>query len=287
MSQKWASLTIHSLYCETDVVITLTSPNHDIITQVFPEFGSRLGSLVINGQQILVTKQNDDDPLSWGCYPMVPFAGRLRHGQLHFNNETHQLRLNDHPHAIHGTVFNQTWDIRQQTSSSITVETHFGLHWPFNGSVQHHIKVTDNHIHFGLAVTAQETMPVQVGWHPWFVKPQSSSLHFGSMLQRDPQGITTAQQVEPPQSVVDDCFVMPQGDLTVTVNNQQLMLTSDCSHWVVFDKPEHATCVEPQSGAPNAINDSPSVLIAGETFRRWFCIDVVHGRQRQQLASTQ
>ena len=144
-------------------MITLTSPNHRIIAKVVPEFGSRLGSLVINEQHILLTGSNDDDPLSWGCYPMVPFAGRLRHGKLHFNNATHQLRLNRQPHSIHGTVFDRTWDIRQQTSSSITLETDFGIHWPFQGSVLHHIEVTDHRIHFELAVTAHETMPIQVG----------------------------------------------------------------------------------------------------------------------------
>ena len=256
-------------------MITLTSPNHQIIAKVFPEFGSRLGSLVINEQHILLTGGNDDDPLSWGCYPMVPFAGRLRHGKLHFNNATHQLRLNRQPHSIHGTVFDRTWDIRQQTSSSITLETDFGIHWPFQGTVIHHIEVTDHQIHFELTVTAHETMPVQVGWHPWFIKPQSSSLRFKSMLQRDPHGITTTQEVEPPQSPVDDCFINPQGDVTLTINEQHLTLTSNCSHWVIFDKPENATCVEPQSGPPNASNDSPFVLIAGETFRRWFDIEVL------------
>ncbi|GDX26058.1 hypothetical protein LBMAG12_04320 [Actinomycetes bacterium] len=98
------------------------------------------------------------------------------------------------------------------------------------------------------------------------------------MLQRDREGITTTQEVEPPQSPVDDCFIKPQGDVTLTVNEQRLTLTSDCSHWVIFDKPENATCIEPQSGPPNASNDSPFVLIAGETFRRWFDIEVASDR---------
>ena len=42
---------------------------------VAPGQGARLASLVVAGHERLVTR--GDDPLGWGAYPMVPFAGRL------------------------------------------------------------------------------------------------------------------------------------------------------------------------------------------------------------------
>jgi aldose 1-epimerase len=33
-----------------------------------------------------------------------------------------------------------------------------------------------------------------------------------------------------------------------------LTIDSDCSHWVVYNEPDHAVCVEPQSGPPDAVN---------------------------------
>jgi galactose mutarotase-like enzyme len=51
---------------------------------------------------------------------------------------------------------------------------------------------------------------------------------------------------------------------------QRLSLSSDCTHWVVYDHDPAATCVEPQSGPPDAFNIEPCVLEPGETLSRWF-----------------
>ena len=39
---------------------------------------------------------------------------------------------------------------------------------------------------------------------------------------------------------------------------------------VVYDMPERTTCVEPQSGPPDAFNLEPRRLAPGETLERWF-----------------
>jgi aldose 1-epimerase len=115
-------------------------------------------------------------------------------------------------------------------------------------------------------------MPAQVGWHPWFLKPSHTSLIFESMLQRDGHGIATTFRKRTDAVNVDDCFINPLAPLSLTVNEVKLVLSSDCSHWVVYDQPIHATCIEPQSGAPNEINDSPVILAPGESLARWFTI---------------
>ena len=37
-------------------------------------------------------------------------------------------------------------------------------------------------------------------------------------------------------------------------------MTSACTHWVVFDERPYATCVEPQTGPPDAFNIAPSII---------------------------
>ena len=49
-----------------------------------------------------------------------------------------------------------------------------------------------------------------------------------------------------------------------------MRLTSDCSHWVVYDEPAHATCIEPQSGPTDGLNLEPLPLEPGESACRWF-----------------
>jgi aldose 1-epimerase len=51
-------------------------------------------------------------------------------------------------------------------------------------------------------------------------------------------------------------------------------LTSDCSHWVVFDELDHGVCVEPQSGPPDMLNLYPATdldtVAPGRTVVRHF-----------------
>jgi aldose 1-epimerase len=57
---------------------------------VDPIAGGRIGSLVVDGTEILVT--DVDGPFWWGCYPMAPFAGRIRGGRFRFRRRSYQLR---------------------------------------------------------------------------------------------------------------------------------------------------------------------------------------------------
>ncbi|MEI2655357.1 MAG: hypothetical protein V9G12_25000 [Microthrixaceae bacterium] len=41
----------------------------------------------------------------------------------------------------------------------------------------------------------------------------------------------------------------------------ELTVSSSFDDWVIFTRPEHALCVEPESGAPNDINRVPHVVL--------------------------
>ena len=241
---------------------------------VYPEFGARIGSMIVGDQEIFMTGGATDDPLSWGCYPMVPYAGRVRDATLKFAGEQFPLKNNLPPHSLHGTVFDRPWNVAKNSPSEIELVIDLGDEWPFAGTVQHHIQLTDSKIEMQLTVNAIDAMPIQVGWHPWFVKPTDTALRFASMLQRDGAGITTKHRVSQPTIPVDDCFVEPENPLTITIENVQVTLSSDCSHWVMYDIPLHATCIEPQSGPPNGVNDAPLELGPNTSLTRKFTIEV-------------
>lgn len=257
-----------------DEVITLQSPNSQMTALVYPEFGGRIGSLSVGGKEIFVTGNAHDDPLSWGCYPMVPYAGRVRNAILEFADVQFPLRKNLPPHSIHGTVFDRPWSVIENSLSAVVLEIDLGTDWPFSGTVQHRIHLTDTSLDLQLSVKAIHSMPVQIGWHPWFLKPLATSLRFDAMLQRGSDGIATTHKIPQPATPVDDCFVNPEEPLTITIGGTQLKLSSDCSHWVLYDMPTHATCIEPQSGAPNGSNDDPFVLSSGSTLTKKFTLEV-------------
>ena len=253
--------------------------------RVDPSCGGRVADLVVNSIPILVTGDpRRDDPLDWGLYPMVPFAGRVRNGELPWRGETHHLPRRRAPHAIHGTVLDVEWNVESFTSSSCTLSTPLVAPWPFPGRVEHEIALTDENLTLRLSVHAQVDMPVQIGWHPWFRKPTRFSFPLRSIHRRDDSGIAEPIAIAVdslpdggiPWGDVDDCFSdLANGlddFLMLEIDGQVVTLTSTCEHWVVFDRLPHATCVEPQSGPPNAPAVDPDVLTAGESRTETFVI---------------
>ncbi len=225
--------------------------------------GGRVSSLHIRDSQIMVPQA--DDPLNWGCYPMVPFAGRLRDGVLDFASTAHQLPRNLAPHAIHGYGFTSEWEQIDDT----TIEWSFSEPWPFTGRARQVFDLGTDHLTITMEVLAHEPQPMQVGWHPWFQRETAAgtaefSLPSSSMYRRGDDGIPDGARLEPPCGPWDDCFTDLEADPVIRWGDRELRLSSSADHWVVYDIPTHALCVEPQTGPPNALNDAPVVLEAGE-----------------------
>ena len=254
---------------------------------ISPDEGGRLASLRVDDTPLLIERPrdgSDPDPMSWGCYPMAPWAGRVRRGRFSFGGEDLQLPINLAPHAIHGTVFTRAWHVDLVESNAVTMSCSFGPSWKLGGFASQLITLGTNQIRCELAVTATtHDMPAVVGWHPWFVKPQLANLRFGQMYARDSDGIPTGEMVPPTPGPWDDCFTEPLGPIALlyrTNNHAPLVvhITSDCDHWLIYDQPHHATCVEPQSAPPDAFNlnnatsresaNHADVLHAGGTLQR-------------------
>jgi aldose 1-epimerase len=123
-------------------------------------------------------------------------------------------------------------------------------------------------------VADHEAMPVTIGWHPWFVKPTTDRLHFDAYYATDDEQIPTGELLPPPERPWDFCFVGAHHPLELGYpTGLRVVVQSDCDHWVIYDEPAHATCVEPQSGPPNALNTgSAQVLAPGEMVQRTMTI---------------
>lgn len=248
-----------------------------ISVTVSPAAGSRLSSLRVDGSELLVTRGIDS--LAWGCYPMVPYAGRVRDAVLHFGGRDHALRPNDaarrggRRHSLHGTVFDVPWEVVDIDDVSATFTTTLGDDWPFAATVVHHVALDPDGVTLRLMMHAEERQPAQVGWHPWFSSVRSLDHGCSTMLERDDHGIATSTTRQVDSGPWDDCFLATNSRPRLDFDSVSVALSTDCTHWVIYDEPAHATCVEPQSGPPNAVNDSPVVLDAGEVLTRWFRIE--------------
>lgn len=249
-------------------VLTLTSGDHT--AQVEPSIGGRVTSLRVRGTELVCGPAENLDTFGWGIWPMVPFAGRLRNGRIFFRGTSAQFALNAAPHAMHGFVHSAEWRIHEKTDSAVVMRLELGEPWPWRAVLFHTVSLHGWKLRMDMSVTAREEQPMMIGWHPWFVRPCTVGLDFGAMYERGDDRLPTGRLVRPLTENVDDCFTDPISDPSVTVGPVRTTLHSDCTHWVVFDGMEHGVCVEPQSGPPNSVNDSPTVVRAGGEMRRWF-----------------
>jgi len=225
---------------------------------VDPSAGGRIASLVLRGREVLVT--DGASPLWWGCYPMVPFAGRIRDGRFLFRGRAYQLPLTMPPNAIHGTVFDRAWQVTFRGEDRVELEAELGPDWPFRGRVTQAIVLVPGGLEATLTVEATDAMPVVLGWHPWFrreVDGIAAELDFEAhaMYARDSSGLPTGATIPPTPRPWDDAFT----DIVIPPRLTwpgvlRLDLRSTAPFWVVFDERDDAICVEPQTAPPDAFN---------------------------------
>ncbi len=239
----------------------------DVRLTVDPRLGGRMASLRIGEREVLVTE--GWGPIRWGCYPMAPFAGRIRNGRFVFRDHEVQLPLNLPPDAIHGTVFERPWAVISEADDHVVLSTDLGPAWPFRGAVTQSIMLGPGGLEARLTLVADEAMPAALGWHPWFRRYLGDALggddttptevdlvvDAESMYERGPDGLPTGALIPPGGRPWDDAFsglrtspvVRWPGALEITI-------ASTADVWVVYDEAVEGVCVEPQTGPPDAIN---------------------------------
>jgi aldose 1-epimerase len=238
--------------------------------------GGRLAQLSVHDVDMLVGADPAFDEMQWGSYAMVPWAGRVRRGRFEFAGSHYQLPINLEPHSIHGVGYRSEWTVASATptSAELTLQLPLDESWPFGGTARQRFDVTPGAVRLELDVVAgDQPMPVSFGWHPWFRKPDAIDFRPNAMYRRDSDHITVDELIEVPVGPWDDCFVNVR-PVRIAIDGVQLELSSDCTDWVVYDEPAHATCIEPQTGPPDAFNIRQRVLQPGERHGAWYLISI-------------
>lgn len=246
-----------------------------VTADVAPGAGGRLAQLTIDGVPLLVGHTPDADATGWGAYPMVPWAGRIRRGRFSFDGREYQLPINFGHHSIHGIGFASEWrvDAHDARHLSLRLDMPADDIWPFGGVATHELHVDDGGITMTLTATAiDHAFPVSFGWHPWFRKPAELDFRPTAMYRRDDDYIAVDELVPVAPGPWDDCFTNTE-PVRVSIDGVDLRLTSDCNNWVVYDEPEHATCVEPQTAPPDAFNIAVQRVEPGDSVSAWYRIN--------------
>jgi galactose mutarotase-like enzyme len=235
-----------------------------------PRNGCRIASLRIAGTELLRAGDR------YGCFPMVPFCGRLELGEFRNGGVKHRLPADAPPHAIHGTGRNTAWRTLRADDAAAAFSYDLADPWPYPGRVTQLVELDPDKVTLTLAVeTAGDSFPAQAGWHPWFVRHLDGAREGGGadsgvrldftaawQEQRGENHLPTGKRIDPRPGPWDDCFGMPDGvEVTLTWPGAlELTVTSRAEWVVVYDEQPEAVCVEPQSGPPNGLNTHPRLV---------------------------
>jgi len=249
-------------------VISLAAGDARLV--VDPLHGGRVTHLQVGDLALVVPP--DVDEHNYGIFPMAPWAGRIRYGAFTFEEQQYRLPLNKPPHAIHGVVRDTPWTVAEAGTTNAVLSVGLRDPWPFGGRVVQRCSLEPD----GLALTMEvhaldRPMPVSCGWHPWWSRyldrgePLEVELHADAMYRLDGEGIPSGEIVPVVPPPWDDCFTdlgKPAAILRWP-GAATLTIETDVPCVVVYTDPEHAVCVEPQSGPPDEFNLAPRVVAPG------------------------
>ena len=242
--------------------------------RIDPAAGGRIVSLVIAGIERMLPKAHaraGEPALYWGCYPMVPWAGRLSRGRIPTPDGEVRLEANLPPSAIHGLGFDREWEVVERTETRVTMRCELrGLGWPFGGHALQTLRMRANGLELELWVGGYtKAGPAGLGWHPWFTRPPSGDLSLcvdgSEVLVVDADLVPTGEvrNVTPIEDLrsgpplgdrrLDHVYVRTNGPAIVRWPDLELRIEYDESlRTVVVHTPPEGVCVEPQTMWPNA-----------------------------------
>ncbi|HEU4672888.1 MAG TPA: hypothetical protein VFS32_08320 [Candidatus Limnocylindrales bacterium] len=234
------------------------------------ERGGRIASLVVGGRELILGPPDDRDAgIDWGCYLMVPWAGRIEDGRLDWGGVRATLPTPTERHALHGVGYGSAWTVEEADRREARLRLALGpAGWPFGGTVVQTYELRADGLVVTAELEAERPTPVVLGWHPWF-RSNGEAAHVtlvaGSTLEavdRIPTGrllpLDERTDLGPSVPIVgrplDDAY--PEVDEPAFVEWERLTLRIDLeprpATFVVYTRGE-TFCVEPQTGWPNAI----------------------------------
>jgi aldose 1-epimerase len=235
-----------------------------------PDRGGRLAALSAAGRDVIVGPPDDTDrTILWGSFLMAPWCGRIAHAVFEWRDRRHTLPATREGNAIHGTVWDQPWNVDAATDTEAVLVARLEPGgWPFAGSVRQRYALDDGELVTSAEVVAEEPMPAALGWHPWFARDggdarltvlSAHTLETEAMIptgRRLPVDGTTDLRhgTEIGARLLDHCYT--------EVRSPALVEWPDLRLEIGFDEPLTSVvvhsraasfCVEPQTAWPNPI----------------------------------
>jgi aldose 1-epimerase len=251
-----------------------------------PRLGGAVLSLTFRGRPILrPTPEGADDPLQTACFPLVPYANRIRRGRFRFDGQAHDIGATPgfEPHALHGVGWRTAWTAEQVDAHAavLTLRHDAGADWPWAFDAEQRLVLSDDGLSIVLSLTNRDdrAAPAGVGLHPYFHRPPDARLTLAAprvWLTDDliPRALAPADALfdwSGGPSVADAPFVDNAydgwtGEALLASSNGGAVIAAPGVDRVHVYAPQGAdfVCIEPVTHRPDALNapdGEPSGLV--------------------------
>jgi aldose 1-epimerase len=250
------------------------------------ERGGRIASWSIDGRELLVGPAAPDDrSIRWGCFLMAPWAGRLADGRYRGEDgRLVQVPRTHGRHSIHGLLWDRPWTVAEANPDRavLTCDVPVDL-WPPGCSVRHEVRLTGDRLELVATVTAASagasgaappaSMPVALGWHPWFRRDAGASDAGRDIsLRVDAFEVLVTERMIPTGATktvigrtdlrrgprlgrrrLDHAYVAARSPAVLHWDDLELTIAWDPTPaTLVVHTPPPSVCVEPETAWPNA-----------------------------------
>jgi len=225
--------------------------------------GGRAVSWCFAGNELLVGSSSQ--PLDYGMYVMAPWVGRNAENSVRWKGLDHVFPANSGGWAVHGSAYRaEITDIESENliDSQLVVTTMNLDGWVEDLVMQTRWQVFSDRLETSVKLRCNSGagFPASVGWHPWFRKeiPALGELQYhvahGQRYVREGDVDTDEHyEFDPTTGPFDSTLHVPGQTIELLWGDRLGLTVANSSPWfVLYDQPEHATCIEPQSAPTNA-----------------------------------
>jgi aldose 1-epimerase len=122
---------------------------------------------------------SDRDPLTAGCFPLVPFGNRVEDNRFLVDGREYVLAPNTpwDPHYLHGDGWLSEWTLedRDDSKASLSFEFHGDI-YSYRATQRFECDGTTLRATLGVTNLALQPMPFGLGWHPYFPLTPATTL---------------------------------------------------------------------------------------------------------------
>jgi aldose 1-epimerase len=225
-----------------------------------------------------------DDPFDMACFPMIPYANRIKQGRFDFGGRSVHLARNwsQDPHPLHGQGWRAPWSVVDESSSSATLRFEGGGdEWPWKYQCEQSFQLMQDGLGIELALEnlSDAVMPVMLGLHPYFPAAGRAQLqaHLPRVWMTDEAALPMEEALTPVDwrfdharavgSVpLDHAFSGWNGIASLRWPDRTLTIrATHCNHLHIYVPTNRDFfCVEPQTAAPGALSRKPTEATALE-----------------------